>query len=81
MNALQLLKRVEQIIKDHGNIEVGVAWQEFRENCELFDAEIGKVVRAQLQFVHLADADGGIAVTKKGTERGSFMIVLHAHEA
>lgn len=73
-----LLKELQALVAEgYGRRAVAIDKMTFQHNCENDGVSILDVRSLEPQWVPLADDDGGIAVTSKGAERGSWRIVLH----
>lgn len=75
MTAKQLIKRLEKLVAEHGNVHICVDWQAIRDSCNgVFD--IVDVQEADFDSVRLADGDGFTEYTKAGLERQKRCVVL-----
>lgn len=77
MTLNQLHKALGKLIANgHGRRQVFVDKTSFKDNRESDGCTILPLSAVDLQWVALADDDGGTAFRKDGTERGSTLVVL-----
>lgn len=66
----------ELIERGHGRKQVLVAKESFRDNREADGCTYLPVCKVDTDWIGLADDDGGMAVNKDGSERGSWSVIL-----
>lgn len=75
MTVTQLIRTLEKLKRDHGNLEV-LANVERLTNPNTPECSMAGISEIAVEFVYRADDDGGIALTKAGQERGRQCITL-----
>lgn len=75
VTAKQLIKKLEAIVKKHGNIRVCAEWQALKDESNGV-YEIANVSEVKFEFVHQVDGDGFGIENKDGTERFSRCAVI-----
>lgn len=82
MTANQLIKALEAIIKDYGNVPVVADYVDLREragnladDCSM--ADVCRVDAVKFAAINTADDDGGIATNKDGSEKLRRVAIIH----
>ena len=82
MTALQLIKALEAIVKDYGNVPVVADYVDLREragnladDCQFSD--VCRVDAVKFAHINVADDDGGCAENKDGTEKLRRVAIIH----
>lgn len=68
MTVKQLIKRLEAIVKENGNVTVGVDWRALRDGSNGVH-DIANVADVETHVVNQVDGDGFTIQNKDGTER------------
>lgn len=68
MTAKQLIKQLEKIVEQHGNIDVAVNWEELA-NAQNRVGNIANVNEVVFDRVRVCDGDGFTIINKDGSER------------
>lgn len=71
MTAKQMIRKLEAVVKKHGNVKVCANWPELRDSLGGLkdDCTHYSVTDVVFDTIHQADDDGGTAINKDGTEK------------
>lgn len=75
MTAKQLIKALEKIVAEHGNVKVGASWEDLRDSSN-GTYTVANISGVEVEVVNQVDGDGFTITNKDGTERTKKTAVL-----